>query len=50
MSGALVSWLPLKCGHQEREKEAEEREKREHDIALGNPLLNPTVDFSVRRR
>ena len=39
-----------KCEHQEREKEAEEQEKREHDIALGNPLLNPTKDFSVRRR
>ncbi|SLM37636.1 pre-mrna-splicing factor cwc15 [Lasallia pustulata] len=35
---------------EEREKEAEEEEKREHDIALGNPLLNPTKDFSVRRR
>ncbi|KAI4134630.1 MAG: hypothetical protein LQ347_001355 [Umbilicaria vellea] len=35
---------------EEREKEAEEQEKREHDIALGNPLLNPTKDFSVRRR
>lgn len=39
-----------KCERQEREKEAEEQEKREHDIALGNPLLNPTKDFSVRRR
>ncbi|MCJ1251811.1 hypothetical protein MMC30_009049 [Trapelia coarctata] len=35
---------------EEAEKAAEEQEKREHDIALGNPLLNPTKDFSVRRR
>ncbi|MCJ1316739.1 complexed with cef1p [Xylographa vitiligo] len=35
---------------EERERAAEEQEKREHDIALGNPLLNPTKDFSVRRR
>ncbi|MCJ1417474.1 complexed with cef1p [Xylographa parallela] len=35
---------------EERERAAEEQEKREDDIALGNPLLNPTKDFSVRRR
>ncbi|KAL9105469.1 MAG: hypothetical protein Q9187_008706, partial [Circinaria calcarea] len=35
---------------EEREKAAEEQEKREHDIALGNPLLNPIKDFNVRRR
>ncbi len=34
----------------EREKAAREAEEREHDIASGNPLLNPTKDFSVRRR
>ncbi|MCJ1257964.1 complexed with cef1p [Lignoscripta atroalba] len=35
---------------EEREKAAMEQEKREHDIALGNPLLNPPKDFNVRRR
>ena len=35
---------------EEQEKAAQEQEKREHDIALGNPLLNPTKDFNVRRR
>jgi len=35
---------------EERAKAAEELEKRERDIALGNPLLNPTRDFNVRRR
>lgn len=35
---------------QEREKAAEEAAAREHDIALGNPLLNPKSDFSVKRR
>ncbi|MCJ1367104.1 hypothetical protein MMC16_006236 [Acarospora aff. strigata] len=35
---------------EEREKAAWEEEEREHDIASGNPLLNPTKDISVRRR
>jgi len=35
---------------QEREKAAAEEEEREHDIALGNPLLNPKSDFHVKRR
>ncbi|KAI9875003.1 MAG: hypothetical protein M1830_009036 [Pleopsidium flavum] len=35
---------------EEREKASREEEQREHDIALGNPLLNPTKDFNVRRR
>jgi hypothetical protein len=35
---------------QEREKAAEEEAAREHDIALGNPLLNPKADFNVKRR
>ena len=35
---------------QEREKAAAEEAEREHDIALGNPLLNPKVDFNVKRR
>ncbi|MCJ1413403.1 complexed with cef1p [Ptychographa xylographoides] len=35
---------------EEREKAVEEQEKRENDIASGNPLLNPTQDFNVRRR
>jgi protein CWC15 len=34
---------------QEAEKAAEEQGKREEDIALGNPLLNPRA-FNVRRR
>ena len=34
----------------EREKAAAEEAAREHDIALGNPLLNPKSDFSVKRR
>ena len=34
---------------QEAENAAEEQEKREEDIALGNPLLNPTA-FNVKRR
>ncbi|OWP01138.1 hypothetical protein B2J93_6588 [Marssonina coronariae] len=34
----------------EREKAAEEEALREHDIALGNPLLNPKADFNVKRR
>ncbi|PBP26653.1 hypothetical protein BUE80_DR002391 [Diplocarpon rosae] len=35
---------------EEREKAAEEEALREHDIALGNPLLNPKADFHVKRR
>jgi protein CWC15 len=35
---------------QERERAAEEEAAREHDIALGNPLLNPKPDFNVKRR
>ncbi|PTU18549.1 hypothetical protein P175DRAFT_0503346 [Aspergillus ochraceoroseus IBT 24754] len=34
---------------EERERAAEEEEKREYDIARGNPLLNPT-DFNMKRR
>ena len=34
---------------QEQERAAEEQEKREYDIARGNPLLNPR-DFSMKRR
>ncbi|KAF2144318.1 uncharacterized protein K452DRAFT_325499 [Aplosporella prunicola CBS 121167] len=34
---------------EEAEKAAQEEEQREHDIARGNPLLNPK-DFSVKRR
>ncbi|KAK2762581.1 complexed with cef1p [Arachnomyces sp. PD_36] len=34
---------------EEREKAAEEQEKREVDIARGNPLLNPQ-DFNMKRR
>ncbi|EHK96918.1 putative Pre-mRNA-splicing factor cwc15 [Glarea lozoyensis 74030] len=35
---------------EEREKAAAEEAEREHDIALGNPLLNPKTDFNVKRR
>jgi protein CWC15 len=35
---------------QERERIAAEEAEREHDIALGNPLLNPKADFNVKRR
>lgn len=35
---------------QERERAAEEQEKREKDVAMGNPLLNPTKDYGVKRR
>lgn len=35
---------------EEREKAAEEEAEREHDIALGNPLLNAKTDFNVKRR
>jgi len=34
---------------EEQEKAAAEQDQREHDIALGNPLLNPK-DFNVKRR
>ncbi|KAI9758516.1 MAG: complexed with cef1p [Lichina confinis] len=34
---------------EEREKAAQEEEKREHNIARGNPLLNP-IDFQMKRR
>lgn len=34
---------------QERERAAEEQDKREYDIARGNPLLNPQ-DFNMKRR
>lgn len=34
---------------QERERAAEDEDKREHDIARGNPLLNPQ-DFNIKRR
>ncbi|CZT48633.1 related to Pre-mRNA-splicing factor cwc15 [Rhynchosporium secalis] len=35
---------------EEREITAKEEAEREHDIALGNPLLNPKADFQVKRR
>ncbi|TAQ90887.1 hypothetical protein B7494_g759 [Chlorociboria aeruginascens] len=35
---------------EEREKLAQEEAAREHDIALGNPLLNTKSDFNVKRR
>jgi protein CWC15 len=35
--------------YQEADKAAKEEEKREFDIARGNPLLNPK-DFNVKRR
>jgi hypothetical protein len=35
---------------QEREKAEVEQSQREHHIALGNPLLNPTKDFETKRR
>lgn len=35
---------------EERERAAEEEAEREHDIALGNPLLNTKTDFNVKRR
>ncbi|KAH8754466.1 Pre-mRNA-splicing factor Cwf15/Cwc15 [Hyaloscypha finlandica] len=35
---------------EERERTAAEEAEREHDIALGNPLLNPKADFNVKRR
>lgn len=46
-----LSWRMLANDHmQERERVAEEQEKREKDIAVGNPLLNPTRDYNVKRR
>lgn len=36
--------------NQERENAEAEQEKREHDIALGNPLLNPKKDVDSKRR
>ena len=44
MVGLLTSY------HQEREKAELEQEKREKDIALGNPLLMPMRDTEVKRR
>lgn len=35
---------------QEKEKAEAEQAKREHDIALGNPLLNPTKQSETKRR
>lgn len=35
---------------EELEKAAAEQEKRENDIALGNPLLMPTKDTEIKRR
>ncbi|CUS14228.1 unnamed protein product [Tuber aestivum] len=36
---------------EERERAAEEQEKKEFDIARGNPLLNPSAtDFKLKRR
>ncbi|KAF7919206.1 uncharacterized protein EAE98_009526 [Botrytis deweyae] len=35
---------------EERERLAAEEAEREHDIALGNPLLNAKSDFNVKRR
>jgi protein CWC15 len=42
----LWQWLIIE---QEAEKAAHERDQRESDIAMGNPLLNPG-DFNVKRR
>ncbi len=36
--------------HQVREEAELEQEKREKNIALGNPLLIPTRDTEVKRR
>ena len=41
---------PLTPCDQEREKAELEQEKREKDIALGNPLLMPTRDTEAKRR
>jgi len=35
---------------EDAEQAAKEREEREHDIAKGNPLLNASRDFGVKRR
>ena len=44
----MLSWLTLRF--QEREKAELQKEKREKDIALGNPLLMPTKDQEAKRR
>jgi hypothetical protein len=46
---AVRSWAWLLTIYQEADKAAKEQEKREFDIARGNPLLNPK-DFNVKRR
>jgi hypothetical protein len=43
----MLWWVLM--AKQEAEKAAEEQGKREEDIALGNPLLNPRA-FNVQRR
>lgn len=48
--GHLCMVGPLTPSHQEREKAELEQEKREKDIALGNPLLMPTRDTEAKRR
>ena len=35
---------------QQREKAKTEQEEREHDIAVGNPLLNPNKESDPKRR
>lgn len=47
LSSEDMRWLLMV--EQEAEKAAEEQGKREEDIALGNPLLNPRA-FNVQRR
>ena len=49
-ASAIRGFIWLMWAMQEREKAAEEEAAREHDIALGNPLLNPKSDFNVKRR
>ena len=52
----MGGWTPtatssiLIFAFQEREKAAAEQEKRENDIALGNPLLMPSKDTETKRR
>lgn len=41
--------VPTDLSQKEREKAAQEEEKREYEIARGNPLLNPQ-DFNIKRR
>jgi protein CWC15 len=43
----MLWWVLM--AKQEAEKAAEEQGKREEDIAMGNPLLNPRA-FTVQRR